>query len=378
MSDKLNLMENKDLQNNIETEIDLIQLFQKVWIEKKIILKWCGIAAIIGLIVAFSIPKEYTTTVTLAPETSNGNRSLGSLSALAGMAGINIGNNQGEDALSPELYPDIVSSVAFMTELFNVPLQSLDNKINTTVYNYILKEQKVPWWNYILSLPIKAVDATISLFEDQNEKDSSHVINPFHLTKDEEKVITELDRKISVLIDKRNNLVTLSVTMQEPLISATLTDTVLCKLQNYITDYRTNKSRKDLEFTQKLFEESQHKYFEAQQQYANYVDQNKNLMLRSVQVKQERLQNEMNLAYNLYNQTAQQLQLAKAKVQENTPVYTIIQASTVPLKPSRPSKVLILVTFIFLGGLGSISWILFIKKAINSIQQNHSNYNIKS
>ena len=53
-----------------EQEIDLMELFLKVWDQRKLVLKVCGIAAIIGIIVAFSIPKEYTTNVTLAYEST--------------------------------------------------------------------------------------------------------------------------------------------------------------------------------------------------------------------------------------------------------------------------------------------------------------------
>ena len=51
-----------------EQEIDLIELAQKVWASRKLVFKACGIAALVGLVVAFSIPKEYSTSVTLAPE----------------------------------------------------------------------------------------------------------------------------------------------------------------------------------------------------------------------------------------------------------------------------------------------------------------------
>ena len=50
-----------------EQEIDLIELAQKVWASRKLVFKACGIAALVGLVVAFSIPKEYSTSVTLAP-----------------------------------------------------------------------------------------------------------------------------------------------------------------------------------------------------------------------------------------------------------------------------------------------------------------------
>ncbi|MBM6736472.1 chain-length determining protein, partial [Mediterranea massiliensis] len=117
-----------------EQEIDLLELAARVWAERKLVLKWCGVAVVVGLVVAFSIPKEYTTTVTLAPESSQGGGALGGLSALAGMAGINLRSGQeGGDALNPELYPDIVSSVAFSTELFDVPVQAEKDSLKCTL-----------------------------------------------------------------------------------------------------------------------------------------------------------------------------------------------------------------------------------------------------
>ena len=352
-----------------EQEIDLLELAGKVWAERRLVLKWCGVAVVVALIVGFSIPKEYTTTVMLAPEVEGGSRSLGGLSSLAGMAGINVNAGESSDALYPELYPDIVSSVGFTTELFPVSVEDEEGELKTTLYNYLKEEQRSPWWSAILSFPFKCIGWITSLFRDEEEENVGQGIDPFRLTKDETGVVKMLNERISVSVDKKTSVITLSVTMQDPLISATMTDTVMQKLQNYITEYRTNKARHDLDFTQKLYDEAQKKYYVAQQAYADYVDMNQNISLRSVQTRQERLQNEMNLAYNLYNQTAQQLQLAKAKVQENTPVYTIVQAATVPLKASKPSKLMLLVGFVFLAGVMSVGWVLFGKGLWSSLKQ---------
>lgn len=352
-----------------EQEIDLLELAGKVWAERRLVLKWCGVAVVVALIVGFSIPKEYTTTVMLAPEVEGGSRSLGGLSALAGMAGVNMNAGESSDALYPELYPDIVSSVGFTTELFPVFVEDEEGELKTTLYNYLKEEQRSPWWSAILSFPFKCIGWITSLFRDEEEENVGQGIDPFRLTKDETSVVKMLNERISVSVDKKTSVITLSVTMQDPLISATMTDTVMQKLQNYITEYRTNKARHDLDFTQKLYDEAQKKYYVAQQAYADYVDMNQNISLRSVQTRQERLQNEMNLAYNLYNQTAQQLQLAKAKVQENTPVYTIVQAATVPLKASKPSKLMLLVGFVFLAGVMSVGWVLFGKGLWSSLKQ---------
>ena len=343
-----------------EQEIDLVELARKVWADRRLVLKWCGIAVVVGLVVAFSIPKEYTTTVTLAPETTGGSRSLGGLNALAGMAGINVGDAEGGDALSPELYPDIVSSTDFSVELFHVPVQDVEGELKTDLYTYLQEHQRSPWWSVILSFPFKCIGWITSLFSDE-ETEGGGGVDPFRLTKKQTEIVKSLNQRITVAVDKKTSVITLSVTMQDPLISATMTDTVMQKLQNHITIYRTSKARHDLNFAQELYDEARAKYYDAQQVYSNYVDANQSIALRSVQTKEERLRNEMTLAYNLYNQTAQQLQLAKAKVQENTPVYTVVQAATVPLRASKPSKPMILIGFVFLAGVASVGWIVFVR-----------------
>ena len=114
-------------------------------------------------------------------------------------------------------------------------------------------------------------------------------------------------------------------------------------------------------FTEKLYGEAKASYESAQKKYANLVDANQNIILLSYRAEQERLQNEMNLAYQVYTQVSQQLQMARAKVQEITPVYTVVQPATVPLKPAKPNKLMILIGFMFLAGVGSVGWILFVK-----------------
>ena len=270
------------------------------------------------------------------------------------MAGINLNNMNTVDAVYPELYPDVVSSIPFAAELFHVPVTDIKGELQTTVYDYLSEHTRAPWW----SLPGKIIGWTLSLFkEDETPKEGGFDL--FQLTKDEMEVVKALNERVGCSVDSKSYVITLSVTMQDPLVAATLTDTVMTNLQRYITEYRTNKSRNDLAYTQKLFDEARENYYSAQQAYARYMDQNQNIVLRSVRTEQERLQNEMNLVYNIYNQMAQQLQMAKAKVQENTPVYAVLQPATVPLKASKPSKMIILVGFVFLAAAASAGWALF-------------------
>ncbi|KAA6346102.1 hypothetical protein EZS27_006372 [termite gut metagenome] len=345
-------------------EIDLIELAQKIWADRKLILKICGYALLIGLVVAFSIPKEYTTSVTLAPEVSERSGTEG-MGALAAMAGINL-NKSNRDALSLDLYPDIVSSTPFLTNLFDIKVSDKKGEIETDLYTYLEEKQHVAWWGYVFSFPFKVVGWIMSLFVSDDLETENGELNPFILTQNETAIVKKLNKCITVKVDKKTAITKLSVTMQDPLISANVTNIVLKNLQDYITNYRTNKARHNLEFTEKLYKEAKENYDIAQQMYAQYTDKNQRIILQTARIEGEKLANEKNLTFNVYNQIAQQLQMAKVKVQEITPVYTVVEPSTVPLEPSKPNKILILFGFIFLGGAGGIGWILFGKGLLRS------------
>lgn len=349
-----------------ESEIDLLELAMKLWQQRKKIVKWCAVGAVLGLIVAFSIPREYETTVKLAPEFSASQKGSSGLSSLMSMAGLS-SSNQTLDALYPQLYPDVVGSVPFALSLFDVPVKDIEGEKNTTVRAFLEEDTSSPWWSAILALPGKIIGGIKSLMSDEEDL-GNHSPNSFHLTNDEDLIVTALSQRISATVDTKTQVVTISVTMQDPMVSAILADTVVYRLQEYITDYRTNKARKDLEYAETLNQEAKDNYYKAQQQYADYLDRNQGLILHSAQTTRERLENEATLAFNLYNQTSQQLQAAKAKVQENTPVYAIVTPATVPIKPAAPRKALILVGFVFLAFVACSAWILYGKPMLEEMK----------
>lgn len=197
-----------------------------------------------------------------------------------------------------------------------------------------------------------------SFFNDSNSQGSIHTVDPFKLTMKQSNIADAIGDLIQASVDKKNDVITLNVTAQDPLVSATIADSVKNKLQECIIEYRTNKARKDLAFAERLYKEVKADYYKKQQAYAYYADGNVDIVLSRFRTEEERLKNEQTLAYNIYNQVAQQLQVAKAKVQEKTPVFTVIQPASVPLMPSAPGKFFILVSFVFLAAFGSIGWIL--------------------
>lgn len=337
-----------------EQEIDLLELAAKLWKQRKKIALWGLYGAIFGLIVAFSIPREYTATIKLAPEVTDGKSASGGLGALAAMAGIGGVSGGGADAVYPQLYPDVVQSTPFAVGMFTLPVVDKEKK-RYELQQYVEEELSAPWWSFIMGLPGKAIGA----LRGNGEESGGKGLDAFELTPQQDQVKKVLDNRISANVDTKTGVVTISATMQDPMVAALVVDSVAARLKAYVTDYRTNKAREDLAYAEKLNEEARDAYYKAQQRYADYMDRNQGLALYGAQTTRDRLQNEAQLAFTLYNQTAQQLQQAEAKVQAVRPVFATIEPPTVPLKPSKPSKVMILVGCVFLACVIQCAWILF-------------------
>lgn len=367
------MTENKNYQNpdvqepeNDELNIDWMEILRKIIAIRKTLYKAAGIGLVLGIIIALSIPKQYTVTVTLSPE-MGGDKASGGLASLASsfLGGSTTSSN---DALNVTLAPDIVASTPFILELFNTRVQTLNGELDTTLVTY-LDEQKQPWWGYIKAIPGMAINTVKSLFTEK--VDTVSMLNPFQLTEKEAAKVEGLRKAIIANVDKKTAMTTITVTLQDPKVTAIVADSVVGKLQQYIVDYRIKKAKEDCAYLEELYHERQQEYYEAQSRYAHYFDTNRNIAFQSVRAEQERLQNDMNLAYQVYSQVAQQLQVARAKIQEEKPVFAVVEPASIPLQPSGTSRKTILAGVVFLAICGAGSWELlgasYIKKLKNNI-----------
>ena len=358
----------QDIHTDEEIEIDLMDLLRKVIGIRKKIYKAAGIGLVIGLIVAISIPKKYTVEVTLSPEM--GNNKGGGLSGLAAsFLGSGVSMGDGTDALNASLSADIVSSTPFLLELSNMKVPvSGSEEISLSSY---LDEESSPWWSYVIGFPGMVIGGIKSLFIGEDEPISYDKASQgaIELSKKELKKIETLKKMISASVDKKTSMTSVAVTFQTPRVAAVVADSVVKKLQEHIIDYRTSKAKEDCGYLEKLFKERQQEYYAAQQKYADYLDSHDNIILQSVRAEQERLQNDMSLAYQVYSQVASQLQVARAKVQEEKPVFAVVEPAVVPLTPSGTSKKIYVLAFIFLSVCVVISWNLFGKDFLNKFKE---------
>ena len=340
-----------------ESSIDFKKIFADLLKHKMLYAKVLPITFVVAAILALSIPNYYNCTVKLSPEMS-GSKSTSGLASLASSFGVNLGTGgAGTEALFPTLYPDLMNSVDFKTSLFHVPVtiegdkESGEPDRTMSYYDYLTKEQKAPWWS-------SAMKSIMSIFKSDSVAGEGK-LDPFRLTLEQANVVKAIDQKVVCDVDKKTMVITINVTDQNPVIAATMADTVKTRLQKFITDYRTSKVRVDLEYSKKICAETKARYEKARQLYAEFMDANNDIILATVRQKQTDLENEMQLQYNAYQQVAAQLLAAEAKVQEETPAFTTLQSATVPVLKAGPKRAQMCLIFVFLAFLATTAWILY-------------------
>ena len=342
--------------------IDYGKIYKDLKKHKKLYKKVLLITFFVIALITLSIPNYYICEVKLSPEISSSTTGKSSLLSLASSFGFNLGTasgNMGTEALFPTIYPELMNSTDFKVSLFPVPVTIEGDKDKgekdrtMSYYDYLENEQKKPWWSAAIGGTLKWL---VSLFKEKGEEEQS--LDSFRLTKEQAKIVKSLEKKIICDVDKKTMVITINVKDQDPVICAMMVDTVKNRLQNFITEYRTSKSRVDLEYYRKLTQESKVRYEKARQKYADFMDANHDIILHTVRQKQTDLENELQLQYNAYQQMASNLIAAEARVQQDTPAFTTLQSATVPVKKAGPMRSKICLLFLFLAFCCTSAWIL--------------------
>ncbi len=336
--------------------IDLSDIFRRLYKGRRTFFYVLPATFVVTCLIVLSIPRYYRCEVTLAPEQNDPASGMSSsLGALASSFGLNVGGGLGTtDAISPILYPEVLKSTDFLVGMFSVKVQKPNGQL-TTYYDYLKRDQRYPWWTL-------AYQTIKNLFISSDNQGNNKAVNAFRLTREQTNIAHKITDKIKCTIDKKTDVITIRVEDQSPVVAASLADTARIRLQNFITNYRTNKARTDLAYAKQLHDKAKQDYIRARRVYISYSDANQDLVLKSFQSKTEDLENEMQLKYNIYTSTATQLQMAYAKVQERTPVFTTLERATVPLKPAGPKRMLFVAAMLVLSFIVTSTYLL-IRKA---------------
>lgn len=351
-----------------DDEIDLISLAKKVWEGRKTIIKITLIFMGIGLFVALFSPKEFTTSTTMVPQTSSGKQIGGSLSGLAAMAGINLGSMGGDSGIAPTLYPQIVNSIPFQKELLQTPLTIEGQKNKVTYVHYFTDIHSPGLLGYLKKFTIGLPGVIIKAIKGKPSNPQPTTDNQLlTVTNEEYELIEQLEEQITLDVNIKDGYVTLSATMPEAVASAELAKKAQDLLQQYIIDYKVQKSKDQLQFIQERYNEKEREFKAKQQQLARFKDRNQFVNSALAQTSFEVIQSEYDVAEKVYSELAKQLETQKIQVKEDTPVFTILKPVSVPIKKSKPNRPLTLVIFTFLGGIVGVGMV-FGKEFLGSVK----------
>lgn len=337
--------------------ISITSIYRKLKNRKKLFLKVWSITLILSILWIFPQPRTYKAEIMLAPEAAGGTGSINSLSSLASSFGFDFNGMASQDAIYPELYPQLMSSNDFIVNLLDVPVETIDGEIKTDLYTYIKKHQKyafymepVKWGQrQIRRLTAKPVRAGAGKGKN---------INPFMLSEEQFGVVENLKGSVSCMVDKLTNVFTIRVVAQDPLVAATLADSVSSRLQRFIINYRTNKARVDLKHYEALTQKAKKEYDEAVAKYSSFQESHYDAFSKSVTNQANKLERAQEQAYNTYTALFVQMETAKARLQERIPAFTILQNPSVPIKPDGPRRVLFIFFMMILATIVTTGCIL--------------------
>ena len=218
---------------------------------------------------------------------------------------------------------------------------------------------KIPFWSW--------PKIWISKLFDDGPKSNQKDVDPFCLTKEQSNVCKLFRSRVSCIVDKKTSVVSISFEDNDPVVSAIMADTILSRLQQYIIQYRTKKSRIDVAYSEQLFKAAKKEYEEARLKYARTADASTHVVMMSYQSKLNELENDMELKYSVYQQMTKQLNIARAKLQERTPAFSVIQEASVPIQASSFPRSLIVIGYMLLGGLLCAFWIVYLRDFIKKL-----------
>lgn len=340
---------------NTKDVIDLGKIAKTLWAKKKVFFKVWPIVFILSCIWIFPQPRYYVSSVSMAPETTSEDVG-GGLSSIASSFGINLGGAN-NDAIYPMLYPDLLSSNSFIVSLMDIEVTTEDGELTTDYYTYLAKHQKKNWLTRPFVLAMNAIKGLFST-KKKSGPSSGKSLDPFMLSEYDYGLIEKVKKSITCSVDKKTDVITLSVKDQDRVISARLTDSVRVRLQNFIIAYRTSKARIDVEHYRKLTDSTLVEYNRAVERYSRFCDRNRDVTLQSAISERDKLESDMQLKFNTYTAMSTQLEATKVKLQEKTPAFTTLVSTTVPIKPAGPKRMIFVAGMLLLSTFVTSFWLV--------------------
>ena len=311
-------------------------LVRTAWRGRFRLLLFMAFFAGMGIIAALLTTPEFVSNARIMPEMNSGSGDMFKrLASVAGFAGMDLSDAEGMDAVRPDLYPNILQSMPFVLYLLDQPVVKTDGE-RTTVANLL-----VPAWSL--------TDWFRSARTEPKRPTKPMAGKLVQLTKRQETLVEEISKRVSAKLDTRSGVITISAKMPDATVAATVAQLSMDYLTQYVTSYRTEKARQDLQFYTQRLNEARQRYQTAQYNVFHYNDQHKYYVVQAATMEKQRMEAELTIAQTVYTELSRQFEQAKLKVQERTPVFKVLEPASVPLTRVSPKRLLMVLLYAAAG-----------------------------
>ena len=302
----------KIIENNV---IDFKVLFEILYKNIKHILLVSIFSMIFGLMSSFLLTKHYSAQISLYPAIKDINQGLGQFQALAMNLGVNMAENDQNFNI-----PDVVNSRLIANKVIN---QSWLNK----------NEQNVDL--------IELWSLNKKYFFNTAKTDSLYLI---------ESAIKKFKNQIEVSEDRQSGLITITATLEDPFIAASIANFIGQQVQLYIQKENSAQSKKEKVFISERLAIVKDELEVAELELKNFKEQNRGyedspelFMVFSRLFREEEAKKEVYLTLQ------QQLELARIEEVKQSPILHVLDHAVPPSRKSSPNRYIFLIVFLLLG-----------------------------
>lgn len=300
------------------TSIDLLALTAAVWSKRKMIISIIGGVTIASVIISLLMQESFLSRTVLLPESDKGKlSSLGGLSDLASLAGVNIG---GGDGSLVKLYPTIVKSEAVLKPVIYKKYQTkaFPNPVNLIEYWEI--EEKTPERSYEVALKL-------------------------------------LTTELLVAMENKTLVLTMSISMPEPQLAADILNSITAELDNVIRKKRTTSAGEQRKFVEARLAEVKDDLSASENALKEFREKNRQVFSPQLLLEQERLIRDVQINAAVYTELRKQFEIVKIEEVKNIPVINILDPAVPAARKDKPKRSVIVITAFLLSFIGTIGYV---------------------
>lgn len=316
------------MDNVKDDEIDLVEIFKKIYKSRKYILIISFCFALIGVAVALISPVKYSSETIFITQNQDSNSS--SISGVASLVGISLGTSNLGGEIPSSMYPQVSKSPKFKRLLLNEYID-FDDKIS-------LKQFLIDYYK----------------LEIENNKINSDL----YVSQLENNLFKRIDEIISINVNQKDGFITLSSTLPVAEYSTILTIKAKEILQDIIINNKIESANQNLIFSQKQLEEKKLIFDEIQAKLAYFSDSNLNSVNSFVINERNKLEAEFQIINAVVTELSKQVEQVKLQVSKDTPVFSTIKETVIPIQRTSPKRTQTVIIFGFIGLIISTGFIL--------------------